>query len=503
MSGLSWYNIAICLIVSWGGYAYGFGFASFITSQGQPSFYVYLNLDPTSSYTANILGACNALFNFGLAIGSLFQGWLCDVVGRKKAFAVAGACSLIGAALITGSVTIEMLIVVRLLHGFGLGMLICLVPLYLTEVAPPKTRGLLSGLTTASFGAGYLVCAWVAVGTYHGKTFNVQVRLPWALAMVGPAALLLGLPFIPESPRYLVFKNRNPEAWKVLQRIHRDPHDGDDSMAHAEYTQIVLQIEKDKEVKAGYMEMFKNPSWRRRALLAIFIQFAAQSTGILGIANYLVLIFTSLGMSGVMPLVVYAVYTTVGIICVLIAISTVDKVGRRTMFLIGFPSLAVILLIEGILQWQYLGTNNNPGLAGCVFVIFVYIVVFQTVDGPSFIWMAEIFPTNIRGRGIGLGFFSYFVGAITYSTPSNLAFKNIKYRMYFIYMGLCLISVVIVYLYIPETKQLPVEEIGALFGDEVAVHSTRDGHDIVEHDQAAQPDVKPSQQTDLMHAEKA
>lgn len=92
-------------------------------------------------------------------MGSLFQGWLCDVVGRKKAFAVAGACSLTGGALITASIAIEMLIVVRLLQGIGLGMLICLVPLYLTEVAPPKKRGLLSGLTTASFAAGYLVYA--------------------------------------------------------------------------------------------------------------------------------------------------------------------------------------------------------------------------------------------------------------------------------------------------------------------------------------------------------
>ncbi|KAK5317577.1 hypothetical protein LTR70_005772 [Exophiala xenobiotica] len=147
MGGLTWYNIFICLIVSWGGYAYGFGFATFITSQGQPGFYTYFKLDR----------AWNALFNFGLAMGSLIQGWLCDVIGRKKAFAIAGACSLIGAALITGSTVIEMLIVVRLLHGFGLGMLICLVPLYLTEVAPAKRRGLLAGLTTASFAAGYLV----------------------------------------------------------------------------------------------------------------------------------------------------------------------------------------------------------------------------------------------------------------------------------------------------------------------------------------------------------
>ncbi|EXJ69135.1 uncharacterized protein A1O5_08070 [Cladophialophora psammophila CBS 110553] len=266
MGKLTWYNIAICLVVSWGGYSYGFGFAIFVTSIGQPSFYEYFDLD------RNILGAINALFNFGLAIGALAQGWLVDVIGRKKAFMVAAISSLIGAALITGSVAIGMLIAVRLLHGFGLGMLICLVPLYLTEVAPPRHRGLLSGLTTLSFGMGYVVCAWISIGTYYAKTFNVQVRVPLALACVGPVALLLGLPFIPESPRYLCLKNRASEAWEVLQKIHHDPGDETDSAAHAEYIQIVRQVEFDKEQKAGYVEMFRNPSWRHRSLLTLFIQ---------------------------------------------------------------------------------------------------------------------------------------------------------------------------------------------------------------------------------------
>jgi MFS family permease len=149
-----------------------------------------------------------------LAVGALAQGWLVDVIGRKKAFYIAAVSSLVGAALITGSMAIGMLIAVRLLHGFGLGMLICLVPLYLTEVAPPRHRGVLSGLTTLSFGMGYFVyvqpavhqipdiltspsCSWLSIGTYYAKEFNVQVRVPLALAMVGPAALLVGLPFIP------------------------------------------------------------------------------------------------------------------------------------------------------------------------------------------------------------------------------------------------------------------------------------------------------------------
>ena len=101
--------------------------------------------------------AINALFLTGAAIGSLAQCFVADWVGRKKAFAVAAICCLIGAVLSVAAVNVAMLICVRIIQGFGLGMLICLVPLYLTEIAQPAFRGLLSGLTVMSFGMGYFV----------------------------------------------------------------------------------------------------------------------------------------------------------------------------------------------------------------------------------------------------------------------------------------------------------------------------------------------------------
>jgi hypothetical protein len=91
---------------------------------------------------------------------------------------------------------------------------------------------------------------------------------------------------------------------------------------------------------------------------------------------------------------------------------------------IGFPSLAVCLLAEALLQHRYLGTNSQGGLAACLLFIYLYIVCYQFVDAPSFIWCAEIFPTTVRAKGISLAFFAYFVGAITYTSPSALAFKN-------------------------------------------------------------------------------
>jgi MFS family permease len=185
-------------------------------------------------------------------------------------------------------------------------------------------------------------------------------------------------------------------------------------------------------------------------------------------------------MKGDMPLMMYAIFTIVGTIWVFIVVFTMDRIGRRTLFLIAFPTLAACLFAEGLLQVFYLGTTNKAGNAACVFFLFLYIICYQAVDAPSFVWSAEIFPTTIRAKGLGLTLFAYFVGAITYTTPSALAFKNIKWGMYFLYCGLCLISEVIVYFFIPETKCMPLEELGALFGDDVVVHLAADGRGIVE-----------------------
>ncbi|KAH8696454.1 general substrate transporter [Talaromyces proteolyticus] len=475
MAKLTPFNIAISCFGALGAFSYGFGFAIFVTSIGQPGFFTYFNLD------RDILGAISGLFNFGLAAGALLQGWISDSFGRKKAFAFASMCSLIGGALVAGSATIPMLIIVRMLQGIGLGILVALVPIYNTEVAPPHRRGMLSGLTALNFALGYLVCAWVSVGTYYAKDITLQWRLPLALACLGPLIILAGLPFIPESPRFLTMTGKTDKAWEVLRKIHHDKNDPEDLAAHAEYTQIMRQLEHDKEEETGYIKMFTKPSWRKRTLLAMFIQFAAQSTGILAIANFLILILDTLGMEGAMPLILYGVFATIASISLLISLFVVDRIGRRKLFLIGFPGLGVVLLIEALLQRQYLDSNNKAGLGACAAMLYVYMVIYTVcIDATSFVWMSEIFPTTTRSKGVGLGFFAYSVGAITYTTPSALEFRNIKYNIFYLYMGLCFISTVVVYFFICETKGLPVEEIGGLFGDKVVVHLTSDGQGIVE-----------------------
>jgi MFS family permease len=109
-----------------------------------------------SSYTASIIGAVNSLFAAGAAFGVISQGWIGDWLGRKKAFVLASTLSVVGGALTAGSVAVGMIVAMRFIQGLGLGQLIALVPLYITEVAPPHRRGALAGLTAASFAVGYV-----------------------------------------------------------------------------------------------------------------------------------------------------------------------------------------------------------------------------------------------------------------------------------------------------------------------------------------------------------
>lgn len=235
----------------------------------------------------------------------------------------------------------------------------------------------------------------------------------------------------------------------------------------------------------------------------MFVPFASQSTGTLGITNFFILIFIELGMTGYMPLLMYCVFIVEATAFNYLGTFFLDKIGRRTMLrkfsavsglvlrlrltklstVIGFPGCAACLLAEALLQMKYTGTGNKAGLGACVFFIFLFFAFFGfAIDPVQYVFASEIFPTTIRAKGIGLALFSYFVGAITYTTPGALAFRNIGWKYYMVWFAVTICSSVITYFYIPETTGLSLEEIGTLFGDEVVVHMTADGHGLVEMD---------------------
>lgn len=134
-----------------------------------------------------------------------------------------------------------------------------------------------------------------------------------------------------------------------------------------------------------------------------------------------------------------------------------------------------------VLQKLYVSSTNKAGTAATVAFLWIYVGCYGFfLDPPQFVYVSEIFPTTLRAKGVALGFASYFLGAITFTTPAATAARTIGWRIYLVYVALNAVSIVLVYFFVPETKNLSLEEIGELFGDEVVVHLSADGHHVVE-----------------------
>lgn len=264
------------------------------TTLGQPGWYAYFELvsDETSArfaYTKRIEGAMNGLFCAGGFFGCIFIGWSSNAMGRRKSLFVALPVAIVGGALQAGAAHIAMFLVGRFIGGIAVGILVTLVPLFQSEIAPPAVRGFLVSQHGVMMVLGYSLAAWTGFACFFSTNLNFQWRYPLAEQILFPFALLCMTPWIPESPRWLIMKDRHDEAWVILAKLHGiSGHDQDSPLAtfaKEEFYQMRHQVAADKRQAAiegdSLTTLFTKPSYRKRMFCAFMTMFAAESTGIL------------------------------------------------------------------------------------------------------------------------------------------------------------------------------------------------------------------------------
>ncbi|KAK7890390.1 hypothetical protein LTR67_008276 [Exophiala xenobiotica] len=484
---ITMFNLAIVLALCLGSLTYGYTFSIVSTTLGQPSWFIYFDLtqDPTEAaryaYTNRIIGGMNACFSGGGFLGAIFVGWSSDYLGRKKTLLVGTPIAILGGALQGGAVNIAMFLAGRFLGGFAVGILVVLVPLFQSEIAPPATRGFLVAQHGVVLVLGYSLAAWIGVACFFSSNPHFQWRFPLIVQVIWPLAMLILTPFLPESPRWLLYKDRPAEAWKVVSKLHGSNEEGDDSaiasFAREEFYQMTHQVQADKAMAAGenLMTLFKKPSYRKRMICAFLTMFGAESTGILVIYNYSVLLYQGLGFTGSIPLVLAAAYVTVACIGNYINSMIIDRIGRKACLVIGFSGCLVTLCFEAAMSAEYIGKipANNAGLGAGVFFLFLYITFYGCcIDATTYVYCSEIFPTHIRGRGLAFSLAVLFLSTIAYLEAAPTAFATVGWKYYLLFIILTAIHLPLIIWYFPETKGLSLEEIGERFGDEVVVHLT-------------------------------
>ncbi|KAJ5988017.1 hypothetical protein N7481_003227 [Penicillium waksmanii] len=455
---ISLFNLAVVLALTLGSLTYGYTFSITSTTLGQPGWYLFFDLSseatgPKYSYTQAITGTMNGLFCAGDFLGSIFIGWSCHAMGRKNSLWIASPLAIRGGALQAGAVHIGMFLIGRFIGGFAVGVVLVL---------------------------GYSLAAWTGFACFFPTNLSFQWRFPLAEQCLWPLLMLILTPWIPESPRWLIMNDRMDDAWSVIIKLHgvsqNDTTSAAASFAREEFYQMKQQAVVDKATASGesFGTLFTKPSYRKRMLCAFFTMFASESTGILVVYNYSVLLYQGLGFDNKISLLLSALYVSVACAGNYISSILVDRVGRVKLFLIGFSGCLISLIFETVMVARYTGSTNKAGLRAGVFFLFIYIFFYGCcVDATTYVYCSEIFPSHIRARGVAFSLSILFLTALVYLEAAPTAFAHIGWKYYVVFLVVTLVNIFVVWWLFPETKGLSLEEIGELFGDDVAVQLTQ------------------------------
>ncbi len=394
----------------------------------------------------------------GCVIGGFVSGFFSSKFGRKYSLILAGGLFLMSALgsaypeflfFTKDNPTIALLItfnIYRIIGGIGVGLASAVAPMYIGEMAPAHIRGTLVSLNQFAIIFGMLVVYFVNYGIASGQTLEWINDIGWRymfLSEAVPALLFMTLLFtVPETPRYLVSKNKDEKAMSVLSKIYET------TMAKATLYEIKESFDKNN-AKAKLFSFGK-----KIVVIGILLSVFQQFVGINVALYYAPRIFESMGAGKDASMFQTIIMGLVNVVFTLIAIFTVDKFGRKPLLIIG--SIGMTIGMFGVAGMAY---SNIIGVGTLIFII-IYTASFMMSWGPV-VWVliAEIFPNKIRGQAVAIAVAAqwaanYFVSS-TYPAMMEVS-GGVTYSIYGI---VSLISAIFIWKFVPETKGRSLEEL--------------------------------------------
>jgi len=457
------YNISLAAFAAIGSFLFGYDSGVMTDVIASEHFLNFFDTTPTSS----IIGAINSTFNGGAVFGALFGGVIMDKYGRRGTILVGAIIGTVGAILQAAAYHLAMMLIGRIIAGFAVGLLSMSVPVYQSECAHPKIRGLIIGIAQQMIGVGFIVSTWVGYGSHHApNSSSFQWRFPLAFQAIPSVLLAIGMIWLPESPRHLIATDRLEEGMKTLRKLHYDG--SNEEWVQREFSEIKLTIDAEKAHTAqGWLIMFKIPQWRHRLMVGTLVQVFTQFTGINVIGYYQTIMYEALGFTGRTKLLVAGIYNCVGPIANLFfIIFLIDRIGRKKP-LFASIGISIALICEAVVNSQNTdGSRRGLSIAGVAF-LFLVSIIFSVSFGPiSWTYMAEVMPYQIRGKGsaFATGIGNWLV-ATFWAQVSPYALGELGWKFYFLFVAWNLVvTLPCVWFLFKETKGLSLEEIDLMFG---------------------------------------
>lgn len=437
--------LMISIVAATGGLL--FGFDTGVISGALPFLKQYWQLSDASIewITTTVL--------LGAVLGAVGSGRLSDIIGRKQMIiinAVIFAVGAIGCAFAPNPTT---LILMRILIGIAIGITSYVVPMYIAEISPTRIRGAMVTLNQLMITIGILV-SYITDFALSDDNNSESWRWMFLVGLAPALILLIGMFFLPETPRWLISKHHLQEGVRVLRKVE-DPDMVDQTLAN-----IQNEVKQETENKTRVTEIFK-PWLRAPLIITVGIFFFQQFSGVNTIIYYSPIIFKMAGIvSNTQSIIPAIIIGVMNVLACLLSVFLLDRTGRRKLYMIGIWGMIPSLALLGVcFHFKEALGASLPVFAVLSIVCYIFFIAISLAP-LGWLLISEIFPLNVRGVGMSIGSLAHWafnaVIAFTFLKLVNSLGIDVTFWCYAV---ICLIGAVWGYYYIPETKGKSLEDI--------------------------------------------
>ncbi|XP_031106997.1 sugar carrier protein A-like [Ipomoea triloba] len=463
------YVIIACLVAAVGGSLFGYdiGVSGGVTSMDEflERFFrpVYekkkhAHEDNYCKYDSQSLSAFTSSLYLAGLVTSLAASRITRSRGRRMSIICGGISFLVGAALNASAVNLVMLLLGRIMLGIGIGFGNQAVPLYLSEMAPAHIRGALNMLFQLATTLGIFTANMINYGT--SKLHPWGWRLSLGLAALPALLMTVGGILLPETPNSLIEQGKREKGRGVLQKIRGTEN------VDAEYEDMIEASDLARSIHHPFRNILQRRN-RPQLIMAIFMPTFQILTGINIILFYAPVLFQSMGFKGTAALYSSALTGAVLVSSTVVSMAAVDSWGRRVLLISGGIQMIICQVIAAIILGLKFGDDKVLSKGYSILVVAViclFVAAFGWSWGPlGWTVPSEIFPLETRsaGQSITVAVNLFFTFAIAQSFLSLLC--ALKFGIFLLFAGFITIMTIFVYLFLPETKGVPIEEMMQLW----------------------------------------
>ncbi|PWZ00594.1 putative sugar transporter [Testicularia cyperi] len=415
-----------------------------------------------SSSESVLQGLVTGVYELGCFAGAIAMLYFGNKLGRRKNIWIGSIIMAVGTIGCTASYNLTMLFVFRVVLGIGNGMHTATIPVWQSECSPPHKRGMLIMFEGAMITGGIAMSYWIDFGFFWVDPNEAAWRVPIVLQM------LLILPtfvtiWLPESPRWLMLREREDDARHVVAALDNVPVD--DPIVEQKIREIRASLAVAK--KATFSDIFTNGPERNfhRALLGFLSQMFQQISGINLITYYIgQTLQNQLGFSDVLSRIIAACNGTEYFLASFIAVFVIEKFGRRKLMLFGAAGQMISMVILAVMDAP--SVKNSSDAPAVVSVIFYFLFnTFFAIGwlGMSWLYPAEITPLAIRAQANGISTSSNWLFNFLVVMVTPIMFERIQYNTYTTFAVLNGVILVCTFFIFPETAGRSLEEMSTIF----------------------------------------